>query len=90
MEEYMIGTIAAILTTASFIPQAIQVYKTKDTSGISLIMYIMFVVGVFGWIIHGFIKQDNAILYANIITAVFASYILSVKIKNTVQQKEKA
>ena len=30
----MVGTIAAILTTISFIPQAYQVIKTKDTSGI--------------------------------------------------------
>ena len=48
----MIGTIAAILTTLSFLPQAYQVIKTKDTSGISLGMYTMFVLGVFLWIIH--------------------------------------
>ena len=41
----MIGMIAACLTTLSFVPQAIQVIKTKDTSGISLIMYSMFVIG---------------------------------------------
>lgn len=39
----MIGTIAAILTTISFLPQAYQVIKTKDTSSISLGMYITFV-----------------------------------------------
>ena len=49
----MIGTIAAILTTLSFLPQAYQVIKTKDTSSISLGMYTMFVFGVFLWIIHG-------------------------------------
>ena len=43
----MIGTIAAILTTLSFLPQAYQVIKTKDTSSISLGMYTMFVIGVF-------------------------------------------
>lgn len=41
----MIGTTAAILTTISFVPQAYQVIKTKDTSGISLGMYIAFVLG---------------------------------------------
>ena len=43
----MIGTIAAILTTISFFPQAYQVIKTKDTSSISLGMYVAFVLGVF-------------------------------------------
>lgn len=40
----MIGFIAAVLTTLSFVPQAWQIIKTKDTSGISLGMYAMFVV----------------------------------------------
>ena len=43
----MIGTIAAILTTISFLPQAYQVIKTKDTSSISLGMYVAFVLGLF-------------------------------------------
>ena len=43
----MIGTIAACLTTGAFLPQAIKVIKTKDTAGISLMMYIMNVIGIF-------------------------------------------
>ena len=45
----MVGTIAAILTTISFIPQAYQVIKTKDTSGISLGMYIAFILMDHSW-----------------------------------------
>ena len=77
----MVGTIAAILTTISFIPQAYQVIKTKDTSGISLGMYIAFVLGVFLWIIHGIKIQDMNLFGANAITFVFASIILTYKIK---------
>ena len=77
----MIGTIAAILTTLSFLPQAYQVIKTKDTSGISLGMYTMFVLGVFFWIIHGWNVQDYNLIGANAITFVFAVIILSYKIK---------
>ena len=77
----MIGIIAAFLTTLSFIPQAWQVIKTKDTSGISLGMYAMFVAGVFLWLIHGWNIQDYAIISANGITLVLASIILVYKIK---------
>ena len=77
----MIGIIAALLTTLSFVPQAWQVIKTKDTSGISLGMYTMFVVGVFLWMIHGFIIQDYAVIGANGVTFVLASIILIFKIK---------
>ena len=73
--------VAAFLTTASFIPQAIQVIKTKDTSGISLTMYSMFVLGVFLWAIHGFIIQDSAVIVANIITFILASIVLAYKLK---------
>ena len=76
----MIGTIAAILTTISFVPQAYQVIKTKDTSSISLGMYIAFVLG-FLWIIHGINIQDYNLIGANAITFVFASIILTYKIK---------
>ena len=77
----MVGPIAAILTTISFILQAYQVIKTKDTSGISLGMYIAFVLGVFLWIIHGIKIQDMKLIGANAITFVFASIILTFKIK---------
>ena len=73
--------VAAFLTTASFIPQAIQVIKTKDTSGISLTMYSMFVLGVLLWAIHGFIIQDSAVIVANIITFILASIVLAYKLK---------
>ena len=69
----MIGTIAAILTTLSFLPQAYQVIKTKDTSGISLGMYTMFVIGVVLWVIHGWNIQDFNLIGANAITFIFAS-----------------
>ena len=77
----MIGFIAAVLTTLSFVPQAWQIIKTKDTSGISLGMYAIFVAGVFLWLIHGWNIQDYAIISANGITLVLASIILFYKIK---------
>ena len=41
-----IGAIAATLTTASFVPQMLQTFRSKDASGISLGMYSAFTVGV--------------------------------------------
>ena len=77
----MIGFIAAILTTLSFVPQAWQIIKKKDPPGISLGMYAMFVVGVFLWLIHGWNIQDYAVIAANGVTLVLASIILAFKIK---------
>ena len=76
------GYIAAFLTSASFIPQAIKVIKTKDTSSISLIMYSMFSLGIFFWIIYGIVKISWPMIIANITTFVFALIILIMKIKH--------
>ena len=77
----MIGTIAAILTTASFLSQAIKVIKTKDTKGISLIMYIMNVTGIFLWFVYGIMICDGALIGANGVTFVLSSIILVCKLK---------
>ncbi len=78
----IIGYIAATLTTISFLPQAIQTLKTRDTSGISLLMYSLFVVGVGFWSVYGILLGDLIIVVANAITLVLASAILTIKIQN--------
>jgi MtN3 and saliva related transmembrane protein len=84
--RFMIGTIAAILTTLSFLPQALKVIKTKNTEGISLGMYSMFVLGVFLWGIYGYTKNDMAIMVSNFITFTLASIVLFYKIKYSVKE----
>lgn len=77
-----ISFIAAILTTVSFLPQAIKVIKTKDTSSLSLGMYVMFTVGVTLWMLYGLGRKDLAIFGSNIITLAFALIILGFKVNN--------
>lgn len=82
----MIGNIAAVLTTISFLPQVIQVIRTKNTEGISLGMYTLFVFGVFLWAIYGYMNKDTSVLVANMITFVLASIVLSYKIKYSIKK----
>lgn len=77
----MIGTIAGILTTLSFVPQVIKVLQTKDTKAISLGMYLMSVIGIFLWMVHGYVMEDMALLIANLITFCLALVILVAKLK---------
>jgi MtN3 and saliva related transmembrane protein len=77
----IIGLVAAVFTTASFLPQVFKTYKTKDTSGLSLSMYIIFFIGVLLWLIYGLWIQSLSIILANIITAILTSYLLAMKIK---------
>jgi MtN3 and saliva related transmembrane protein len=77
-----LGYVAAILTTSSFFPQAVQTLRTRDTSGISLGMYVMFTSGVVIWALFGLITGDGPVLVSNLITALPAGLILHRKILN--------
>jgi MtN3 and saliva related transmembrane protein len=81
----IIGNIAAFLTTFSFLPQALTTIKTKDTKGISLPMYVMFVIGVSFWLFYGIIENQTPIIVGNFITLILASIILFYKVKDTLK-----
>ena len=81
------GYLAATLTTASFVPQAILTIKTRNTDSLSLGMYSTFTLGVFCWLIYGIHLGDKAIILANAITLLLAASILCFKIYNMVRQK---
>jgi len=83
----MIGYLAATLTTASFLSQAILTIRTKDTESLSLSMYSLFTLGVFCWLVYGLYISDKAIIFANAITLVLAASILSFKIYNVLLKK---
>lgn len=77
----VIGSLAAVLTTIAFVPQALQSYKTRDLSGISLPMYTTFTLGVAMWLIYGLLQRDWPIIIANVITLCLSAMILILKIK---------
>lgn len=77
----LIGSIAATLTTASFIPQALHTFRTKDVRGISLGMYSAFTAGVALWLVYGWMLGELPILIANAITLSLALAILVMKLR---------
>ena len=77
----IVGYAAAFLTTASFIPQAMHTFKTKDVRGISLGMYSAFVVGITLWLAYGLLLNAWPIIVANVITLTLAVAILAMKLK---------
>ena len=81
----MAGTCLAI---AQF-PQAIKVYKTKDTHSISLLMYTILTTGVFFWFLYGVLANIPEMWITNGICLVPSFYILYVSIKNLRNAKKK-
>ena len=76
-----VGLAAGILTTISFLPQAIKTWRTKSTKDISLTMFLAFCLGVVLWVIYGFFTQNLPVFLANFATLILASSILICKLK---------
>lgn len=77
----IIGFIAAILTTSAFLPQVFKTWRTKDVSGLSMPMLIMFFVGIIAWLVYGIFIKSPSMIMANAITTVSAFFLIYFKIK---------
>jgi MtN3 and saliva related transmembrane protein len=76
-----LGFAAAVLTSASFIPQAIMTIRTRDTRGISRGMYFLFTTGVAFWLAYGIAIDSMPMILANTVTLALAGTILALKLR---------
>lgn len=65
---YLLGTLAAVLTTFGFVPQIIKMHKTKSSKDVSLATLYQFSAGVILWALYGFHIGDVIVIAANIIS----------------------
>ncbi len=82
MSGEWLGYAAATLTTVAFVPQAIRTLRTRDTRGISLVMYVVFTVGLCFWLAYGIVLGSWPMIFSNIITLVLALLILGLKLRH--------
>lgn len=76
----LLGYLAATLTTAAFVPQALLTLRTRNVAGISLGMYGAFTSGVALWLAYGLVLGEWPIVVANAVTLALSATILAVKV----------
>ena len=81
MSSTLLGLAAGICTTLAFVPQVIRTWRTRSTEDISLGMFVVFVIGVFLWLLYGLAKADLVIIGANVVTLGLAGAILYFKLR---------
>jgi MtN3 and saliva related transmembrane protein len=81
MSTEWFGYVAAILTTSSFVPQAVKTLRSRNTSGISLAMYIIFTIGVALWLVYGIFLVSWPMILANTVTLLLSLSILLLKLR---------
>jgi MtN3 and saliva related transmembrane protein len=84
-----LGYPAAFLTTIAFVPQAWRSWRTRDLSGISLPMYLLFTTGVALWLCYGIAIARLPLILANAITLALASVVLGLKILDVRRRKRR-
>jgi len=77
----IVGLLAGSCTTIAFLPQVLQVWRSRSAKDISLGMYAIFCVGVSLWFLYGFLIQKPAIMITNGCTLVLATSVLIMKLR---------
>ena len=79
--EILVSAVAATLTTAAFVPQAMHIIRYKETRAISLFMYVSFATSVALWLVFGAMIGNWPIMVSNAITLMLALAIIAMKLK---------
>ena len=79
--EVWVSAIAAVLTTAAFVPQAVHIIRYKETKAISLVMYVAFASGVALWLVFGILIGNWPIMLSNGITLMLTLAIVGMKLR---------
>lgn len=70
------GYICGLCTMVSFIPQAIKSIRTRNVSGLSLSMYLIYCMGLVFWILYGIYLKSIQMIICDVITLFFSGIIL--------------
>ncbi len=73
----ILGYVAGTITTASFFPQLIKIYKNKKADEISITMYSIITLGMILWMIYGIYLNSYPIIIANGISTMATLLIMT-------------
>jgi MtN3 and saliva related transmembrane protein len=78
----ILGTIAGLLSTFSFVPQVIKAWREGHTEAISKSMYVVTVSAFSLWTIYGFVIGSMPIIIFNILSLLLSATILILKLRS--------
>jgi MtN3 and saliva related transmembrane protein len=84
MEGWMptlLGTVAGILSTLSFVPQVLKAWKEGNTEAISKKMYLVTVSAFVLWTIYGFVIGSFPLIIFNTLSLILSGTILVLKLR---------
>ncbi|WP_135467161.1 SemiSWEET family sugar transporter [Crenalkalicoccus roseus] len=76
----IVGALATLASTTSFVPQAWKVIRTRDTAAISARMYTVTVIGFSLWLTYGLLLGQWPLIATNGICLALSAFILAMKL----------
>jgi MtN3 and saliva related transmembrane protein len=77
----ILGLVAGTITSITFLPQVIKIWKTKSAKDLSLMMLLLLMLGVILWLIYGLLVMDAAIIYTNSMVLAMSLIMLFFKLR---------
>jgi MtN3 and saliva related transmembrane protein len=81
-----IGLIAAVLTTAAYLPQALRIWRSGSARDISLVMYVMLATGTMLWLAYGLMIGSLSLIAANGTSLFMVGSVLALKIRDMLRK----
>jgi MtN3 and saliva related transmembrane protein len=75
-----LGYSAAVLSTASFTPQAWKIIRSRQTRDISVGMYLLTVTAFAAWLAFGLLRREWPLVLSNSICLALSGFILAMKL----------
>lgn len=73
----IVGTLAAVASVTSFLPQAWKIIRTRDVKGLSPYMFALTVAAFALWLAFGVLKSEWALIVPNALCLTAAAFILT-------------
>jgi MtN3 and saliva related transmembrane protein len=80
--ETLTGTLAAICTTVSYVPQLRKAWSSGETGDLSLKMLLFLGAGLALWTVYGMLRADAVIMAANGVSLTLLGVIVYLKLRN--------
>lgn len=77
----LLGLAAGTITSVTFLPQVVRIWKTRSVKDISMMMMLLLIIGTSLWLTYGLLMKDTAIIYTNVMVLAMSLIMFYFKIK---------
>jgi MtN3 and saliva related transmembrane protein len=76
-----LGYLAGCLTVASFVPQVVRAWRTKQTNALSVGTFVLIITAGVAWTVYGVLKRDTPVIATNVGMVLLNCAILAAKLR---------